>query len=104
MNTENPHPRTHSPDTEHDLSEAVVAAVADAMDISVLEVSPPLYEVLDPDALEAAVDSMTDTPDERPGRIEFAYSGFEVTVTAQREVSVAPLDAHQSPAITEPHQ
>lgn len=79
-------------DTEP-VSEAVVSAVADAKDVSTVDL-PPLYDVIDPDALEAVVTSMTRRPGEPAGRVEFSYSGFEVTVTGDGDVSVTPDDPH----------
>lgn len=81
------------------VSEAVVSAVADAKDISAVDVSPPLYDVIDPDALEALVASMTRGSGERAGTVEFSYSGYEVTVTGDGFVSVTPVDPlHQKTA------
>lgn len=76
-------------DTEP-VSEAVVSAVADAKDVSTVDIAPPLYDVIDPDALEAVVASMTRRPGEPAGRVEFSYSGYEVTVTGDGHVSVTP--------------
>lgn len=76
-------------DTER-MTRAVVSAVADAKDVSTVDVSPPLYDVIDPDALEAVVASMTRRPGEPDERVEFSYSGYEVTVTGDGHVSVTP--------------
>lgn len=72
---------------------AVVTAVADAKGVSPAEVSPPFSTAIDPDALEKVVASMSDGTDEPRGSIEFPFSGFEITVTGDRDVSVTPLDA-----------
>lgn len=74
------------------VSEAVVTAVADAKDTSTVDVTPPLYDVIEPDALEAVVASMTGRSDDRAGRVEFSYSGYDVTVTGDGDVSVTPAD------------
>ena len=70
-------------------SEAVVNAVADEEGISPIDVRPPLYEVIDPDALDELVSSMNRFTDESPGRIVFSYAGYEVTVAGDGEVSLA---------------
>lgn len=77
------------------VSEAVVTAVADADGVSPVDVVPPLYEAIDPDALETALASMSSGPHELAGRVEFAYSGYEVAVTEDGDVSVTPSDPDQ---------
>lgn len=69
---------------------AVVNAVADAKGVSPVDVSPPLYDAIDLDGLEAFVASMTRGPGESAGRVEFSYSGYEVTVAGDGLVSVTP--------------
>lgn len=76
------------------VSEAVVTAVADAKGVSTVEVSPPLYNVIDPDALETVVASMTSRHDGSTGCVEFSYSGYEVTVTGDGDVSVTPTEPY----------
>ena len=69
------------------VTEAVVAAVADAEGVSPLELDP-LASAIDPDALNALY---------RDGRrgvaIEFAYQGYEVDVSGDGRVSVTPLES-----------
>lgn len=84
---------TRSSVVDQSVTQAVVAAVADADGVSPVEVTPPLYEAIDPDALETVVASMTSGPDEPAGRVEFAYSGYEVVVTEDGEVSVTPSES-----------
>lgn len=74
------------------VSEAVVTAVADVKGVSTVEVTPPLYHVIDPDALETLVASMTRRPDDSVGCVEFSYSGYEITITGEGHVSVTPED------------
>jgi len=64
-------------------SAAVVEAVAAAEGWEPAEVPEPLYESIDPDALEALVASVDD------GRISFDYMGYEVTVDADGAVTLA---------------
>lgn len=73
-------------------SEAVVAAIADAEDVTPLEVRPPLATAIDPDALDAIVDSLASGPEVPPARVEFPYSDYAVAVDEGGDVSVRALD------------
>lgn len=72
-------------------SEAVVERVAalEGADPTELE---PLFEVIDPEALDMLIESECD-PDESDLRIEFTYHGHDVTVTARGTIHIdsAPL-------------
>lgn len=59
-------------------SQAVVTAVAEAADESVLTM-PPLAEVIDPDALNGLLGRERDA--ESGIRVSFPYRGYEVVVT-----------------------
>lgn len=83
--TPTPHVRTRSP------SEAVVEAVADADGVHPSEITPPLYEAIDPEALDGLFAS-THRTDRTDGRLAFAYSGYEVTVHWNGQVSVVTND------------
>lgn len=72
--------------------ETIVTAVADAKGVSPLEVSPPLYEAIDPDAIQAVLASMQSPPEESVGTLQFPYSGYDVTVTEDGRVSIDPHD------------
>lgn len=80
----------HEPTTA---SEAVVDAVADEKGVSPTDVRPPLYAVIDPDALDEIVSSMNRFSDDSPGHVTFSYAGYEVTVSADGDVSLAEDDA-----------
>lgn len=69
------------------VSRAVVEAVADAHGVSPLDLEPPLYEAVDPDALEQFV-ARADHP-AASVTVTFTYAGHEVTVDGDGEVSVA---------------
>jgi len=47
---------------------------------------PPLYDSIDPDALDAVVESAATTS------VTFTYAGYDVTVDADGTVSTAPED------------
>ncbi|WP_049922375.1 HalOD1 output domain-containing protein [Halopiger djelfimassiliensis] len=68
---------------------AVIDAVADAADTDPTTL-PPLYHVVDPDALDALFDGRNERGAESPLRIEFSYNGFDVVVRDGPEVVVEP--------------
>lgn len=84
---------TTTPTDADAVGEAIVTEIADVKGVSPLDVSPPLYDAIDPDALEAVIASMQSQPTEPAGRLQFAYSGFDVTVTEDGGVSVASREA-----------
>ena len=71
------------------VTEAVVVAVADAEDISPIEL-PPLYDVVETDALNRLFDAAR--KDESASSLElcFYYSDSIVTVTGDGTIDVAP--------------
>ncbi|NHN40034.1 hypothetical protein G9C85_00065 [Halorubellus sp. JP-L1] len=78
-------------ESRESVSMAVVHAVADEKDVSPVDVDP-LYEVVDPDALNRFVGSLSSTPPEDPGCVSFPYAGCDVTVFADETVSVSTRD------------
>ena len=60
-------------------SNAVVELVADANGVSPVDIETPLYEAIDPDALDRFVAS-TDAASDTVLEIVFTYAGHEVTV------------------------
>jgi len=67
-----------------DLSSEVVRAVAGSEDVEPAAVEPALFEAIDGDALDRLFRSAT-------GHVTFEYDGYEVTVTSDGDVSLAPL-------------
>ncbi|OIB57844.1 HalOD1 output domain-containing protein [Natrialba sp. SSL1] len=65
-------------DTDHTASLAVIEAVSTATDCDPTEL-PPLYDTIDPDALDALFSDQTAT-DVRP-EISFTYDQYEVTIS-----------------------
>lgn len=84
------HPFTHSssrtdvntsftgPADSESVSIAVVTAVASHLDVSPTEL-PPLYEWIDPDAVDALFEP-TRSSGLRRGRLEFPYDGHEIVL------------------------
>ncbi len=64
-------------------SEVVVEAIAEVENVSVTNLEPRLYDVLNPDALNTL---MTERP--RPERIVFSYLGHEVAIRRDGTVVV----------------
>lgn len=72
------------------ISMVVVEALAEARGVEPAELEDPLYESVDPDALDALFPGTEDTPTD--GRLVFTASGYEVTVTAAQDVYVRPVE------------
>lgn len=62
-------------------AEAVIQTVAETTDTDPLEL-PPLYETIDPDALDALIEDM------QAGSISFTYTGREITVHSDGTVTI----------------
>jgi len=79
-----------SPENES-VSERVVQAVATTSNADPLEL-PPLYDAVDPDALDALVTGIAD------GKVTFTYAGYEVTLTSDGAVTTEEIAATGSSA------
>jgi len=69
------------PGARRTVSERVVAEVARATGRDEITL-PPLYDVIDPDALDALVDSA------RKVEVSFVYAGYEITVESDERISL----------------
>lgn len=72
---------------ETNVSQSVVEAIAEAEGTDPRELTPPLYDVIDPDALDS-VFTATPTEGRTEGKVTFPYRGYEVTVYGGGSVSV----------------
>lgn len=82
---------------QHDLTSAIVVAVAETEGVSPIEIEdPPLYEVLDVDALETAFFGSDETVQDADGlrTVEFMYRGHRVVVRSDGWVQV--FDAEEA--------
>lgn len=70
------------------VTEAVVSAVAEAKKSDPLSLDP-LYDAVDPDALDALFESDRVAPGDSQRRVSFTYCGCEVTVTSTSDVHVS---------------
>jgi len=86
-------PVMNTPPEHQSLSLAVVERVAEAENVDPLDVRVPLYEVIDPDALDT-LGSMADESRCSDVRVSFEYCGY--TVTADGSGSVSLVDASAS--------
>lgn len=77
--------RTAAPD--EDLSTTIVLAVAEATDTDPLDLSPALFDVVDPDALDSLFDSAAEDTDVA---LRFREWGCAVTVFDGGRVRVTP--------------
>lgn len=70
------------------LSYRVIEAIADREGVPSEDLQPPLYEVVD---LEALDELFAPTPKGTPrgdGQVSFFYRGYEVTVTSDNEITI----------------
>jgi hypothetical protein len=70
--------------TREDVTSAVASALADQENVHASELSPPLYDVIDPEAL---AELFRDTR----GRVTFEYGEYIVTVDDEYAVEIRPV-------------
>lgn len=73
------------------VSHRVVEAVARERDVDPLDL-PPLYDVIDPDALDQLFDDTLSTGRTGPGRVVFTLDGCEVSVHSDGTIDVSVPD------------
>ncbi|WP_227353818.1 HalOD1 output domain-containing protein [Haladaptatus salinisoli] len=83
MTTDDEEPFTTDFEDGRRPSEAVVEAVAAVEGVPALQLDPPLYHVLDPEALDSLL-----TGGSRPERIAFSYHGYDVDVRRDGHITV----------------
>ncbi|GAB3025473.1 HalOD1 output domain-containing protein [Natronobiforma cellulositropha] len=75
------------------LSFEVIDAVAEREGVDSTEIEPPeyeaLYDVLNPEALDALFAPRHDGTERAPGRVEFTFCGYDIVVTSDGEVTVS---------------
>lgn len=76
--------------------EAVVLAVSRVRDVDPLEINPPLYDVIDPDALERLFRNTASTARAVESTVTFTMAECEVTVTDEQVVYASPQTAHEA--------
>ncbi|ELY62105.1 HalOD1 output domain-containing protein [Natronolimnohabitans innermongolicus] len=82
--------------TTDSLSFEVIAAVAEKEGVDPVEIEPPeydaLYDVINPEALDALFADRDDGTSRATGRVEFAFSGYRIVVTSDGEVEAHERD------------
>lgn len=71
------------------ISEQIIQTVATTTNSDALEL-PPLYDAIDPDALDALVAQMSD------GTVSFTYAGYNIVVGSDESVSLEDLSKGES--------
>ncbi|KAB1185316.1 MULTISPECIES: HalOD1 output domain-containing protein [Haloferax] len=71
--------------SDHSVSEAVLAAIAEAEGVDVKALDTPLYESISPEALDKLFRNS-------PVEVTFRYMGYIVTVTPEQEVELVSID------------
>lgn len=74
------------------VSTAVVEAVAAEAGVDPRDLTPQLYDVVDPDALDTLFESVAEETSRANGSVVFPYAGYQVTVAADGAVDVDPVD------------
>lgn len=74
-------------------STAVIEAIAEAEGVSAIDVRPPLFSSIDPEALDQlfAADRLGGSPDS----VTFTHAGYEVTVDSDEGVSLSELETRR---------
>ncbi len=79
--------------SQRSLSFEVINAIAEKEEVDTTAIEPPeyepLYEVLNPEALDALFAPREDGSPRANGRVKFTYCGYQVTVTSDGEVKVS---------------
>lgn len=80
--------RRHDADASEATSTAVVEAIAEREGVDPADLELPLYEAIDPDALDALFSPPGGNREPVSGRISFVYGGYNVEVAGDGEVTV----------------
>lgn len=67
----------------------IATEIAEREGVDPAELTPPLHQVVDPEALDVLFEPTATTDRSCDGRVTFTYLGYEVTVTDDGEIDVA---------------
>jgi hypothetical protein len=81
-------PQSHSRCGNESLSASVIRAVADAADLEPAELGTPLYDQIDPDALDSLFSDRHDGTPRASGHVSFTLLEYDVTVYSDGHVVV----------------
>lgn len=82
----------YTEDTSRSIVSTVVEKVAEREDVEPMELQPPLYSIIDPDALNEVFAPTKGGLSRESGYIEFDYCGHEVVVHGDGHVSIGDDD------------
>ncbi len=77
---------TYPIDDDQTASEAVLDAIAEEAGVDVLDLAVPLYDAVDPDALDAFYRTAAGADGAGPSSVSFSYYGYEVEVSGDGEL------------------
>lgn len=77
-----------SPEANASPSLHVIEAVADADDVDPASLEPPLYDVVDTNALDRLFEPTASETTARRGQVSFRYRGYEITVHSSGRVDL----------------
>lgn len=69
-------------------SSVIVDLIADLEGVDPTDLSPPLYSVIDPDALNHLFHAPNDDTAPTPGHVCFTYRGYDVRIQSDGEVAI----------------
>ena len=70
------------------LSQSIVEEIADLEGTRPTELRPTLHSVIDPEALDALVHSMSTPEPDSQGLVGFTYCGYDVRVHSDGEIAI----------------
>ena len=79
--------KTLAADTPRSLTNQILTAIAESTDQSVEDLGP-LYDVIDPEALDALFAPRADGSPRPVGEVSFQYAGYWVTVSSGGAVEI----------------
>ena len=82
---------------EEPIAVKIVRQIAAYDDVPPEQLTPPLYAVIDPEALNVLFRPTRAGPRDRDATVEFTYRDYTVTVHGDGTIDVTPLHPKQSP-------
>lgn len=85
----------HDWEESTDLSATIIDAVSAVIGREPTDIEP-LYEVVDPDALDQLLLSLRPSDGNHPGRreVKFIYNGCQITAESSGDIWIEPADIH----------
>lgn len=82
----------HQEQSTPNLGAKIVEEIADREGTSPIQLSPPLYSVIDPDALNSLFQSTASADLDREGSVCFTYCGYNVHVDSNANITAESID------------